>query len=306
MLSTSGDRNLPSFIIIGAPRCGTTSLYAYLKQHPEVYMSPLKETNFFLFAGNEPALAGPDGDNINRDSIYRLEDYERLFSVRTTEKAAGEASPRYLDCAGTAARIRKLMPGVKLVAILRDPVKRALSHFAMRKRDGWEPCETFEAAMADEPRRLQDNWAGGIYLQRGFYAHHLRSYYDHFPADQIRVYLFEDLLTRPGELFTDLFSFIGVDPGFRPDISSTFNASGVIKNPVLRWVWTRTHPAQALIRPLLPKRIRQSISSVFTGLEKEAMEFSPELQCQLSEIFRDDVLDLQRLINRDLSSWLAI
>lgn len=304
MLSTSGDRNLPSFIIVGAPRSGTTSLYAYLRQHPEVYMSPLKETNFFLFDGKEPALAGPDGENINRDSIYRLEDYKRLFAARTTEKAAGEASPRYLDCAGTAARIRSLLPDVKLVAILRNPIRRALSHFAMRKRDGWEPCETFEAAMADEPRRLQENWAGGIYLQRGFYARHLKAYYDHFPDDQVRVYLYEELLERPGELFADLFSYIGVDPGFQPDISRTFNVSGVIKNPVMRWIWTRTHPAQALVRLLLPKRIRQSISDIFTGLEKETVEFSPELRRELTEIFQADILSLQQTLKRDLSAWL--
>lgn len=305
MLSTLGDRNLPSFIVIGAPRCGTTSLYAYLRQHPDVYMSPLKETNFFLFDGEKPALSGPDGENISRDSIYRLEDYKRMFAARTTEEAVGEASPRYLDCAGTAARIHSLLPDIKLVAILRNPVKRALSHFAMRKRDGWEPCDTFEAAMADEPRRLQENWAGGIYLQRGFYARHLEAYCDHFPNDQIRVYLFEDLLERPGELFADLFSYIGVDPDFQPDMSTTFNASGVIKNPVMRWIWTRTHPAQALVRPLLPKTMRQSISNIFTGLEKEAIEFSPELRCQLSEIFRVDILSLQQMIKRDLSSWLA-
>lgn len=268
-------------------------------------MSPLKETNFFLFDGKKPALGGPDGENINRDSIYLLEDYKRLFAPRTTERAAGEASPRYLDCAGTAARIHGLLPDVKLVAILRNPVKRALSHFAMRKRDGWEPCETFEAAMADEARRLHENWAGGIYLQRGFYARHLRAYYDQFPDDQIRVFLFEDLLERPGELFADLFSYIGVNPDFQPDISTTFNVSGVIKNPVMRWVWTRTHSAQALVRPLLPKKIRQSISNIFTGLEKEAIEFSPELRRQLSEIFRADIQNLQQLIKRDLTSWLA-
>lgn len=304
--SKLGNRHLPTFIIIGAPRCGTTSLYAYLKQHPDVYLSPLKETNFFLFNGKRPTLAGPDGDNINRDSIYQLDDYKKLFAARTIETAAGEASPRYLDSAGTAGRIRHVLPDVKLIAILRNPVNRALSHFAMRKRDGWEPCETFEEAIADEPRRLQENWAGGIYLQRGLYARHLKVYYDHFSDDQIRVYLFEDLLERPAELFADLFSFLGVDPNFQPDITKTFNVSGTIKNPVMRWIWTRTHPVQVLVRPLLPKKFRQSISHIFTNLEKEPVEFAPEIHDQLTEFFRADILSLQQLIKRDLSSWLAV
>ena len=121
-----GEKSLPSLIIIGAPRCGTTSLHAYLGQHPDVYMSPLKETNFFLFDQKKPAFAGPDGESINRDSIYRLEDYRKQFVPRTTEKAAGEASPRYLGSTGTAARIHAFLPDVKLIAILRNPVKRAL------------------------------------------------------------------------------------------------------------------------------------------------------------------------------------
>lgn len=299
-----GKGTLPNFIIIGAPRCGTTSLYAYLRQHPDVYMSPVKEPNFFLFGQEEPDLGGPDGKNINRDSVYRLEDYKKLFAAVTSETAVGEASPRYLDSAGTAARIHQMLPDAKLIVILRNPVQRALSHFSMRKRDGWEPCDTFEQAMADEPRRLRENWAGGIYLQRGFYSRHLRAYLENFPQDQIRAYLYEDLQERPHELLADLFSYIGVDPGFRPDISRTFNASGVIKNPALRWIWTRTHRTQRVVRPLLPKSFRKSVSNIFTGLAKAPVEFPPDLLRELAELFRSDIIQLQQLIKRDLSAWL--
>ena len=89
----------------------------------------------------------------------------------------------------------------------------------MRRRDGWEPCETLEQALTDEERRLQERWASGIYLQRGFYGAQLSEYFAHFPAEQIRVYLYDDLLTDPEALWQDLFAFLGVDTDFRPDTS---------------------------------------------------------------------------------------
>jgi hypothetical protein len=296
---------LPNFLIIGAAKSGTTSLHAYLQQHPQAYMSSLKETNFFAFDGEPPSFGGPDGEVFARDSVYRLEDYARLFDGRTDEIAVGEASPRYLTLEGAAARIRRRLPAVKLVAILRNPADRAFSAFSMRKRDGWEPCETLEQAIADEPRRLAEGWGAGIYRQSGLYARQLQHYYACFDRRQIRVYLYEDLVSAPDTLFEDLFGFLGIDPKFRPEMSHRLNVSGVIKNPLLRTVWTRTHGLQRTIRPLLPKPTRQRISRFFTGLEKQRLPFPPEQRKRLIDYYREDVEQLQKLIGRDLSAWLT-
>jgi hypothetical protein len=240
-----------------------------------------------------------------RDSVYDIEQYARLFDGRTDEIAIGEASPRYLGIEGTAARIKRSLPAVKLVAILRNPADRAFSAFSMRKRDGWEPCETIEQAIADERRRLAENWGGGIYLQNGFYARQLRPYYDLFDRRQIRVYLYEDLVSAPNRLFDDLFRFLGVDPQFRPETTRRLNVSGVIKNPVLRAAWTRTHGLQRMVRPLMPKPTRQRISRFFTGLEKERLQFAPAQRARLVYYYHDDIRQLQGLIGRDLSAWLT-
>lgn len=296
---------LPNFLIIGAAKAGTTSLHAYLRQHPQVYMSPLKETNFFTFDGEPPRFGGPDGEVFARDSVYRMEHYARLFEDRTDEIAVGEASPRYLSVEGTAARIKRCLPAVKLVAILRNPADRAFSAFSMRRRDGWEACETLEQAIDQEPRRLAEAWGGGIYRQSGLYARQLQHYYECFDRRQIRVYLYEDLVSAPDALFEDLFGFLGIDPRFRPEMSHRLNVSGVIRNPFLRVVWTRTHGLQRTIRPLLPKSTRQRISGFFTGLEKERLPFPPKQRKRLIDYYRDDVEQLQSLIDRDLSTWLA-
>lgn len=296
---------LPNFLIIGAAKSGTTSLHAYLGQHPQVYMSPLKETNFFAFDGEPPRFGGPDGDVFTRDSVFRPEHYTRLFSGRTDEIAIGEASPRYMTVPGTATRIKGRLPEVKLVAILRNPADRAFSAFSMRKRDGWEPCETLEQAIADEPRRIAECWGAGLYLRGGFYARHLRPYYDEFDRHRIRIYLYDDLISAPERLLDDLFEFLGIDSGFRPETSERLNVSGVIKNPVLRTVWTRTHGLQRAIRPLLSKPIRQRISRFFIRREKQPLPFPPEQRMRLLDHYRGDVEQLQGLIGRDLSAWLA-
>jgi hypothetical protein len=295
---------LPNFIIIGAARSGTTSLYEYLRQHPQVYMSPLKETNYFLFGGEEPSFGGPDGRVVNRDSVYRREDYENLFAGRTNQIAVGEASPKYLPTPGTARRIRELLPDARLIAILRNPVQQSLSQYSFRRRDGWEPCATLAEAIEDEPRRLREGWAGGLYLQRGLYARHLREYLEHFPPDRVRVYLYDELAADPDGLLRDLFRFLGVDDSFVPEMSSRFNVSGEIRNPVLRFLWTRTHALQAALRPLLPKPVRLKVSSFFTSRPKRKLVFDEEDRVRLRDYFRDDIRELQAMIGKDLSSWL--
>jgi hypothetical protein len=296
---------LPNFLVIGAAKSGTTSLHQYLRQHPQIYMSRLKETNFFAFDSDRPDFGGPDGDVFNRDCVCRMEDYVRLFDGRTDEIAVGESSPRYLGAEGAAGRIKRCIPDARLIAILRHPADRAFSAFAMRQRDGWEPCATLDEAIADEPRRIEERWGSGIYLRPGFYAKLLQPYFEHFHRDQIRIYLYDEFATAPDALLEDLFGFLGVDRRFRPGTAQKLNASGIIKNPVMRLIWTKTHPLQRTIRPLLPKTAREGVSRFFLGLEKVRLPFPPEQRERLTNFYRDDIRQLEKLIGRDLSIWLA-
>ena len=296
---------LPNFLIIGAAKSGTTSLHQYLGQHPQIYMSPVKETNFFAFDGDKPNFGGPDGDVFNRDSIYRLEDYIGLFEDRTDEIAVGEVSPRYLGVDGAASRIKRSIPDAKVIAILRNPADRAFSAFSMRRRDGWEPCATLDEAIADEPRRIEERWGSGIYLRPGFYAKLLRPYFEQFGHDQIRVHLYDDLVAAPDRLFEELFGFLGVDRQFRPATAQQLNVSGVIRNPVMRMIWTQTHPLQKGVRAILPKAARQRVSRFFIGLEKQRLPFPPDQRKRLINHYRADIQRLQNLIGRDLSPWLT-
>jgi hypothetical protein len=166
---------LPSFLVVGAAKSGTTALHEYLRQHPQIFMSPIKETNFFALDGTRPSFGGPRAEILNNDAIWRFEDYARLFSGVTDERAIGEVCPRYLFTAGTACRIKRRLPEVRIVAVLRNPADRAFSGFSMYRRDGLEPAATLAEAITDEPRRVRENWAYAIHVKYGFTAPSSRS-----------------------------------------------------------------------------------------------------------------------------------
>ena len=170
------DVALPNFLIIGAAKAGTTSLYRYLEQHPEVYMSPVKEPKFFALGGERLDYRGPgDEARMRGASVTSLEDYRELFRGVSTETAVGEASTLYLYSERAAARIKHHVPDVKLIAVLRNPVDRAYSDFLHLVRDGIEPLTDFPQALEAEESRIRSRWAPmWHYRRRGFYHPQLK------------------------------------------------------------------------------------------------------------------------------------
>ena len=306
MTRGSNPGRLPDFLVIGAAKAGTTALHEYLRQHPQVCMSRSKEPRFFAFDQKPPDFRGPrDRTIFNRDVIWRLEDYRRQFTGARPDQVVGEVTPRYLSTPGTAERIRRLLPDARFVAILRQPADRAWSQFAMRRRDGFESCATLEEAIADGPRRAAEHWSSGHYFDRGRYASQLSSYFELFPRERFRIYLYDDLSKDPRGLFRDLFGFLGVDSKFVPDMSRRPNPSGDLRNPVLRWFWTRPG-ARSFLRPFLPKSLRKRVSSFVIERALIRREMPSETRRWLTELYRDEVSRLETLIGRDLSAWLPV
>lgn len=214
-------------MIIGAAKAGTTSLYHYLNQHPQVYMTPTKETNYFALAGQALDYRGPgDQDYISRFSVTTPEAYAAQFRGHAGERAVGEASPLYLYDPQTPERLRRSVPDVRLVAVLREPVARAYSAFSHLVRDGRETAGSFAEALAQEDARVAGGWEHiWHYARMGRYAEQLRRYDALFAPEQLRVYLHEDLLTRPHEVMRDLLDFLEVDPTLLPNQSVRHNVS---------------------------------------------------------------------------------
>jgi hypothetical protein len=298
----------PTFLIIGAAKAGTSSLFAYLGQHPDVFISPTKEPNFFALAGQRVGYAGPGDGIVNRVSITTESEYRALFKAVKNEAAVGEASNLYLYVPEAAAAIRDHVPTAKLVAILRDPVERAHSSYLHMRRDQREPLASFEDALAQESARIAQNWEPlWHYTQLGLYHAQLQRYYDLFPREQIAVYLYDDFQADPRRVLRDLFGFLGVDPSFEPDMSVRHKVAGSPRSRALHTLLTRPNPAKGLAKRLMPPGWRARVYGAL--MQKNIVQHRDRLRGdtrrRLARLYRDEVGRLSRLIDRDLSHWLA-
>jgi hypothetical protein len=274
---------LPNFLIIGAPKAGTTSLYDYMREHPAIFMPELKEARFLAYQNQ--------GGDRKRWPIQSMEEYEALFAPVTDEIAIGEATPHYLIYPHVAARIHALLPEAKLIASLRNPVDRSYSVYQMNLRNqGTNSGVAYAEALASD------------HNLRETYADKLEGYYALFPKDQIRIVLLDDLEGRPEAVMRGLFDFLGVDAAFRPDLSRISNPGGepkvrllhdLLANPGLR----------AFGRKFLPSGAVERLKDIRSGnLKKQPM--SPADRKAALEVFREDILATGEIIGRDLSHWL--
>jgi len=295
---------MPTFLIIGAARSGTTSLYRYLKQHPQVYLSPIKETEFFAFEGDKTPLIGP-GFNLRAPAITDLVDYISLFEDVQNEIAIGEASPVYLYSPKAVRRVFHYLPHVKIIAILRNPVDRAYSQFVQNVRDEIEPLTTFEEAIAAEEPRIKKGWYWGYhYIAAGFYFHQLQRYFSRFTRNQIKTYLYEDLKRAPIVLLDDAFTYLGVDNRFEPDLSKRYNVSGFPRSRLIHRFLTKSGWAKDTLKSLLPEHIAKQVKNAITDHNLEKRQIKEETRYRLVSIYNQDILKLEKLIDRDLSAWL--
>lgn len=296
--------NMPTFLVFGASRSGTTALYNYLKQHPMVFMSPSKEPNFFAFDGETPEFRGPGADYVN-NSITDLAEYQALFDKASIELARGEASPLYLYFERAPKRIHHHIPNAKLIAVLRNPVDQAFSHFLYAKRQVLEPLEDFSAALSQELKRIDDHWQPMFhYSQFPRYHEQLSRYFALFPAEQIEIFLYEDFVDTPLDVLAEIFAFIGVDDTFVPDLSYRPNVGGVPKNSWIQNILMKSRAPTRLVGALLPDGIRNRIRDAISDRNLERPEFPQAARDHLIAELRDDILQLENLINRDLSTWL--
>lgn len=310
--------SMPNFIIIGAIKAGTTALYHYLKQHPQIYMSLTKETNFFALESLEVDFYWPGSqEKLSHNSIkiiqaYRnsmvtdIETYRAQFLEVADELAIGEASPCYLYSPKAAERIRQFIPSAKLIVILRNPVDRAYSNFLHCIRDGLEPLTDFSQALEEENLRIQSNWWWGFYyLNLGFYYIQLKRYFEIFNRSQIKVYLYEDLNTNPIGLLHKTFEFLSVDPTFVPDITTRHNATGIPRNKVLHALLTRSNLVKQGIKQYVPTQVYQPILNNLMSQNLVKPQLALDLRRKLIGVYRNDIFKLQHLIQRDLSEWLV-
>ena len=296
---------MPNFLIIGTAKAGTTSLHRYLSQHPEIYMSPNKEPRFFAFDGENLDPQHP----IHHKTITNLEAYQALFDAVSHEKAIGETSPAYLVEPKAPVRIQHYIPEAKMIAVLRNPAERAYSHFLHLIKHNYEPCHDFGIALQKEDDLRIGPWSPRHdYLLFGFYYKNLKRYFEMFDRGQFKIFLFEDLKSDPTALLQKIFRFLEVDDTFIPDVSLHHSVSGIPKSRALHNLLSGYNPVRSFmkpfLRPFISKDLQERLEYWLKIRNLQKPQLSQEIRNFLIDIYREDILNLQELIQVDLSEWI--
>lgn len=296
---------LPDFLVIGTAKAGTTSLYYYLMQHPRVFMPSNKEPMFFAFDGKNLDDYHFGGSADKPRIVTNLTDYVQLFQNAPATSMAGEASTLYLYDKDAPARIATRIPKVKLIAILRNPVDRAYSQFQHYRQVKREPLSRFVETINVEQKRMAENWYPSyFYADMGFYGRQLRNYFQYFPRDQFKIFLYEDLADT-ASVTGEIFDFIGVERNVDLDTSGRYNVSGETRFPALFKLVRKSTRIKPFLKRLIDQKNWQKMKQTWDRfIQKKYAPMLEEDREKMKSIFHDDILDLQDLIDRDLSSWL--
>lgn len=282
---------IPDFFVIGAQKAGTTSLYEYLRQHPQIYMSPIKEPSYFA---PEQCPGGPE---------FTWESYLHLFAGAGTELALGEATATYLWSAAAPLRIAVRIPEARIVIILRNPIDRAFSQYLHMLTEG-VTRRSFRAQISVSLRqpemRFSHTWP---FLELGLYHQQVARYLRQFPRSKVHICYYEEFARSPLRVMSELYAFLGVDPAYEPDVTHRYNEPRVPKAAAAVYVLRKSGVWRAL-RAITPPRQRAALRSAAVR-SRDSLTIDPADHDFLAAYYHHDVEQLSCLLGRDLTPWLA-
>ena len=289
------------FFVIGAARAGTTSLYEYLSQHPDIFLPHVKECNYFSKVESldpEVYKEPKPGTFYHMKIIRSPEAYDSLFDEAKPNQLKGEISPSYLWDSESAIRIKDHNPDAKIIVSLRDPIDRAYSHYLMHFNTGHEPEKTFEKALDAEPNPI---WGGGNnYLAASDYHGQLKTYFKLFDKDQILIMIYEEWTRDPIKSMNSVYEFLDVQ-SFSESLEFTpQNPTTSVKNRELLNFF-RQPGLKAKLNRVVPEKARDAIKQAFFVSNEEKPELPELLRLKLKNRFIDEVRQLENLLNRPLT-----
>ena len=280
--SIASTRTLPNFLVIGAMKAGTSSLYRYLREHPQVFMPPLKEPQFFATSWDR-GLAW----------------YEGLFEAARDELAVGEASTEYTKypyISGVPSRIHMVLPDVRLIYLVRDPIDRMISEYQHRRGTlhGWEANRSMEYALLDD----------ASYCNFSRYAIQIEQYLEHFPRRQLLVVKSEDLDQERRDTLRRIFSFLGVDERWVPsNVTQSFHKSSENRHHRPFDHAIRRAPGYRALARIAPASVRQLKYRWTTTTAPPRPSLSEPALAQLRERLRGDVQRMRAYVGDGFDGW---
>jgi hypothetical protein len=308
---------LPQFFIAGAPKAGTTGLYAALVRHPELFLPTVKEPKFFLSDGPPPRRGGPGDAQTYQEHIWRRRDYAALFNPAPAGSLRGEATPFYLYDREAHARIQHLIPDAKFILVLRDPVDRAYSNWSHLWSAGLEKEADFLAACRREPARRAAGWADIWHYQGlGMYGAQARDLYTRFPREQVLIMRYRDLRDTPQSTIDRVCRFLGVGIGLVNEVPPENVRAYVANSPVnaaVRFLlrsggrFGQHFPVgarRAVSQPLL-SLLHRSRQGYHNDSGPRRPRLTPQQRASLLPSFAEDIRLLESVTDESYDDWLT-
>ena len=287
----------PDFYVVGAQKCGTTSLWSYLRKHPQVFLPKMMEPSYFVTAPQPPEFKGHycAGD---------LETYQRLYTDANGYKAVGDRSVGYLWDRDVAKRIHAVAPQARIIIILRDPVERAYSHYHMSVAHEGDSLSFWEALHRDNSEWVRSNcwWKQHhMYIELGLYYEQVRRYLDTFGKDQVGFYFLDDLESDPLKVMSAICGQIGVDPTLlnTKEIRRARN-QGLV--PRSRWLYdvARFTVSRKVRDKILPRSVDEWMRQNRLLFKPYKPQWTTEEGRYLQSIYEPDLCRLEELLGRKL------
>jgi hypothetical protein len=294
---------IPNLFIVGAPKCGTSALYDYLRQHPETFMPFRKEYYFF-------------GSDLGMSRLSAAE-YFAYFQPAKDEKIIGEGSTWYLYSTRAAQEIRQISPDAKIIIMLRNPVEMLYSLHSQLLFTTEEDEPDFKRAMELEferragkhlPARTRLPAACFYYRDVADFFPQVKRYLDVFGRDRVKIILFEDFKKHTREIYTDTLNFLEIDPNFTPDFKIVNANKRVRSSKLMSIIRHPPHIIQKMLRRLLPSEFKDRLVATLWSMNAQYISRKPmdfDLRLQLINEFTPGIRKLEALIDVDLSGWYS-
>ncbi len=304
----SDNINLPKFIFVGTAKAGTTSVYKYLMQHPNINI-PVKETFFFMKDIYKNITLPYPKQRSDEPLIHNESDYFNIY--KNQPGITGEIGTGYLYYHQYSIPLIKKYLGddVKILILLRNPVDRCFSSYKHFTKDLFE-TNIFTQALSIENQRISENWDFmWHYKNVGLYYEQVKAFLQHFK--NVKIILYDDLISQPQKTMHEIISFIGIKEPFTFSIEKAYNESGTPKNKSIHKLlvhdhWIKKYITRPIIKTILPYKTRDKIRKYLRNknFKKSTEKINPEDKKYLQQYYAQDLEKLSALIGVDLKNWL--
>ncbi len=254
----------PTFVIGGAQKAGTTSLFFLLDQHPDIYGSAVKEPAFFAYEAGVAERTGPGSEHLANPIVQEPREYEALFRRGASSQHRLEASTMYFSEPGVPEALRAFNPSLKVVFVLRDPAERAYSAFNFLRLRGLETLDSVLEGIAAEPERLAAGWPPSFgYLRLSSYGDHLERFFGVFPESQILCLNYKQLVVEPLSVLREMERFLGLPPFAGYALGARHNPGGSPRFSALhRLLDFRAPRVRGRLRQIAPRAVHRRIVAI--------------------------------------------